>query len=241
MLDLGGIPAAQRGPHARPSAGHRRRSRGAEPGGAGPVHRPVRHRRRRGEPALDHGALDGAEGARRQHLASRHDRRASSAAPTWAYAPDVLRAGIPRRRHHRRHAPHPRATCRARSWPAPSSRTSTPFRCRPGRSCRSSRRRTTASPSRSCAAVPGSAASASPRSSSGRCGCARWKPSCRPPWRATATPATTKSACSASAPAIIPYFEELVKRMHEVFAPLGVNISLPSLRVNHQLRIAAAS
>jgi radical SAM family uncharacterized protein len=33
-----------------------------------------------------------------------------------------------------------------------------------------------------------------------------------------------------------PYFEELVKRMHEVFTPLGVNISLPSLRINHQLR-----
>jgi radical SAM family uncharacterized protein len=33
-----------------------------------------------------------------------------------------------------------------------------------------------------------------------------------------------------------PHFEELVKRMYEVFAPLGVNISLPSLRVNHQLR-----
>ena len=33
-----------------------------------------------------------------------------------------------------------------------------------------------------------------------------------------------------------PYFEELVKRMREVFAPLGVNVSLPSLRVNHQLR-----
>jgi radical SAM family uncharacterized protein len=33
-----------------------------------------------------------------------------------------------------------------------------------------------------------------------------------------------------------PYFEELVKRMHEVFTPLGVNVSLPSLRVNHQLR-----
>ena len=33
-----------------------------------------------------------------------------------------------------------------------------------------------------------------------------------------------------------PHFEELVTRMHEVFAPLGVNISLPSLRVNHQLR-----
>src|SRR4029077_20844749 len=33
-----------------------------------------------------------------------------------------------------------------------------------------------------------------------------------------------------------PGFEELVKRMHEVFTPLGVNISLPSLRVNQQLR-----
>lgn len=33
-----------------------------------------------------------------------------------------------------------------------------------------------------------------------------------------------------------PYFEQLVERMHETFAPLGVNVSLPSLRVNHQLR-----
>src|SRR6516225_9721717 len=33
-----------------------------------------------------------------------------------------------------------------------------------------------------------------------------------------------------------PHFEELVTRMSEVFAPLGVNISLPSLRINHQLR-----
>jgi radical SAM superfamily enzyme YgiQ (UPF0313 family) len=33
-----------------------------------------------------------------------------------------------------------------------------------------------------------------------------------------------------------PHFEELVKRMHEVFDPLGVNVSLPSLRVNSQLR-----
>ena len=33
-----------------------------------------------------------------------------------------------------------------------------------------------------------------------------------------------------------PYFEQLVQRMHETFAPLGVNVSLPSLRVNHQLR-----
>lgn len=33
-----------------------------------------------------------------------------------------------------------------------------------------------------------------------------------------------------------PDFEKLVTRMHEVFTPLGVNISLPSLRINHQLR-----
>lgn len=33
-----------------------------------------------------------------------------------------------------------------------------------------------------------------------------------------------------------PEFERLVERMHEVFTPLGVNVSLPSLRVNHQLR-----
>jgi radical SAM family uncharacterized protein len=33
-----------------------------------------------------------------------------------------------------------------------------------------------------------------------------------------------------------PHFEELVKKMFEVFTPLGVNVSLPSLRINHQLR-----
>ncbi|CAN5598718.1 TIGR03960 family B12-binding radical SAM protein [soil metagenome] len=33
-----------------------------------------------------------------------------------------------------------------------------------------------------------------------------------------------------------PHFEELVKRMFEVFTPLGVSVSLPSLRINHQLR-----
>jgi radical SAM family uncharacterized protein len=33
-----------------------------------------------------------------------------------------------------------------------------------------------------------------------------------------------------------PYFEELVHRMYQVFGPLGVNVSLPSLRINNQLR-----
>jgi radical SAM family uncharacterized protein len=33
-----------------------------------------------------------------------------------------------------------------------------------------------------------------------------------------------------------PYFEELVTKMAAIFAPLGVNVSFPSLRVNSQLR-----
>jgi radical SAM superfamily enzyme YgiQ (UPF0313 family) len=36
-----------------------------------------------------------------------------------------------------------------------------------------------------------------------------------------------------------PHFEELVRRLREVFGPLGVNISVPSLRVNEQLRTIA--
>ena len=35
---------------------------------------------------------------------------------------------------------------------------------------------------------------------------------------------------------VLPTVEELVTKMHETFAPLGVNVSLPSLRINHQLR-----
>lgn len=37
-----------------------------------------------------------------------------------------------------------------------------------------------------------------------------------------------------------PHFDRLVRRMHEVFQPLGVNISVPSLRVNEHLRTVAA-
>lgn len=36
-----------------------------------------------------------------------------------------------------------------------------------------------------------------------------------------------------------PHFEELVLRLKEVFRPLGVNVSVPSLRVNEQLRSIA--
>jgi len=37
-----------------------------------------------------------------------------------------------------------------------------------------------------------------------------------------------------------PHFQQLVERMHEVFKPLGVSISVPSLRVNEQLKSVAA-
>jgi radical SAM superfamily enzyme YgiQ (UPF0313 family) len=37
-----------------------------------------------------------------------------------------------------------------------------------------------------------------------------------------------------------PHFEALVRRMQETFRPLGVNISVPSLRVNEQLKSVAA-
>jgi radical SAM family uncharacterized protein len=36
-----------------------------------------------------------------------------------------------------------------------------------------------------------------------------------------------------------PHFEELVRRLQETFGPLGVNLSVPSLRVNEQLRTIA--
>lgn len=37
-----------------------------------------------------------------------------------------------------------------------------------------------------------------------------------------------------------PYFEALVRRMKEVFGPLGVSISFPSLRVNEALKVVAS-
>jgi radical SAM family uncharacterized protein len=37
-----------------------------------------------------------------------------------------------------------------------------------------------------------------------------------------------------------PYFEPLVRRMKEVFGPLGVSISFPSLRVNEALKVVAS-
>ena len=38
-----------------------------------------------------------------------------------------------------------------------------------------------------------------------------------------------------------PQFDELLRRLHETFRPLGVGISLPSLRINEQLARRSAS
>ncbi len=57
---------------------------------------------------------------------------------------------------------------------------------------------------------------------------------------ATATRATTRSRCCRSRPATIRTSSSSCGGMHEVFNPLGVNISVPSLRVNEQLRSVAA-
>ncbi len=34
-----------------------------------------------------------------------------------------------------------------------------------------------------------------------------------------------------------PHFEELLRRLQEIFRPLGVGISLPSLRINEELQL----
>ena len=48
-----------------------------------------------------------------------------------------------------------------------------------------------------------------------------------------------RSRCCRYRRAIIPHFETLVGRLKQVFGPLGVNLSIPSLRVNEQLRTIA--
>jgi radical SAM superfamily enzyme YgiQ (UPF0313 family) len=58
-------------------------------------------------------------------------------------------------------------------------------------------------------------------------------------WRATKTQASTRSAFCRLSSSDYPHFEELVLKLKATFNPLGVNISVPSLRVNEQLRTIA--
>ena len=109
MLDLGGIAASRRGPRARRHAGHRRRTRRAEPRAARAVHRPVRHRRRRAQPAGCLRLVEGDAGlgtvAGGEAGADRRQRRVG-------LCPSVLRADLRRGRHDRRDPPHPRRRSR---------------------------------------------------------------------------------------------------------------------------------
>ena len=127
---------------------------------------------------------------------SREDKLARiAAAVEWAYVPRFYDFDLQRRRHDRRHRADPRRRPGGDQAvhdhvldddPAADWR----------RSSRSSRRRTTGSPSRSCAAAPGSAGSARAPSSSGRSAIGRSRRSSTPRWSRTATRATTRSACS---------------------------------------------
>ncbi len=106
MLDLGGIPLKAEDRSSRRHAGHRRRARGPEPRAARPVHRPVRHRRRRAEPAGRLRPLGRDEGGRdpEPRRQARQDRRGGR----LGVRPPVLRDGLRRGRHHRRDPPDPR-------------------------------------------------------------------------------------------------------------------------------------
>ena len=106
-------------------------------------------------------------------------------------------------------------------------------------SCRTSSACTIASRSRSCAAVRGNAASARARSSSGRL---RFRSvdtivqAALESYRNTGFNEISLLSLSSSD---YPHFEELVLKLKALFGPLGVNISVPSLRVNDQLRTIA--
>ena len=98
--------------------------------------------------------------------------------------------------------------------------------------------RTTGSRSRSCAAAPGSAASARARSSSGRCAIRTVETIVQAALESYRNTGYDEISLLSLSTSDYPHFEQLVKRMHEVFRPLGVNISLPSLRVNETLQEA---
>ena len=129
---------------------------------------------------------------------------------------------------------------RAATCPSGSSRPWWPtwrrFRCRRRRSCLTSSACRTGSRSRSCAAVRASAASARAR---------RFKRPLRfrkvetivaaalEQYRTTGYNEVSLLSLSTSD---YPEFDELMRRLQETFRPLGVSVSLPSLRINEQLQ-----
>lgn len=84
-------------------------------------------------------------------------------------------------------------------------------------------------------AVPGSAVSVSPPSSSDHCGCATVETIVNSALESYRNTGYTEISLLSLSTSDYPYFEELVTRMQEVFSPLGVSVSLPIV-INNQLR-----
>ena len=148
----------------------------------------------------------------------------------------VLRAAEYARRTAGRPFGRSATACRARDRAGRGGRPGRDSAARRARSCPTSSACRTGSPSRSCAAVRASAASARAR---------RIKRPLRfrkvetivaaalEPYRNTGYNEISLLSLSTSD---YPQFDELMRRLQETFRPLGVSLSLPSLRINEQLR-----
>ena len=104
------------------------------------------------------------------------------------------------------------------------------------RSCLTSSACRTGSPSRSCAAVRASAASARARRSSGRLRFRKVETIVQAALEQYRNTGYNEISLLSLSTSDYPQFDELMRRLQETFRPLGVSVSLPSLRINEQLR-----
>ncbi len=115
------------------------------------------------------------------------------------------------------------ATCPTRIEPAVVADLDADSAAARPRSCRTSSACRTGSPSRSCAAVRASAASARARRSSGRCGSARSRRSCRRRMEQYRNTGYNEISLLSLSTSDYPEFDELMRRLQETFRPLGVS------------------
>ena len=167
---------------------------------------------------------------------SRDDKLARIAAQRrLGLRPAVLRADLPRRRHDPRDPPHPRRRPRgdqAVRDPRPGRHPAADPADRPVRrdDSRPDRHRDHARLPLACAG------SARARSSSDRSGTARSRRSSQAALESYHATGYDEISLLSLSTSDYPDFEELVTRMSEVFTPLGVKISLPSLRITEMLK-----
>ena len=230
---FGGHTAGGRRARPPPSAGDCRRPLHGQPRADGPLHRPVHPRRRR----------RGAAGSLRPVVEPEAcgDRPTCGAGGNGRPAPLCLRAAMSMRRNTTPAAGWSRcgrcdAACRSgssRRWSPTWMRSRCPLRrwCRTSSACR------TASRWRSCAAAPGGAASARARRPSGRCALRQVETIVRAAVEAYRNTGYNEVSLLGLSTGDYPHIEELLGRLQETFRPLGVSVSLPSLRINQQLRL----